>query len=264
MADVPAVLILGDYMVQGGAPGVLASITSTATSALQTFGDHEVLGIVPADATTGAPTASSLGWYPWYDGNYGATLYTVGSSTSTTITVSPSPGWTVDEFKGRTVTVINSATIGFSHRKTITGNTADTLTVASWGGSTPAPGRLFFLGTGAWRDYHAAGGWLHSTEIGVVPSTRGGSSWQALGNGVGIDAGLMHRLQEVYPNFDPVVKLAELAQDETAEKSVQRAAAADVAKYIYPQLKAVELTGPDGEAIKAKIVILPHGASGEG
>lgn len=198
MANVPAVLIVGDYMVQGGAPGVLASFTASGTSALQTFGDHELLGIVPADASTGAPTASTLGWYPWFDGNYGS-LLVVGSSTATTITVSPSPGWTIDQFAGLTVTVIEAATVGFSHRKAIVSNTADTITVTSWGGSTPAPGRLFFIGTGAFRDYHPAAAWLHGSEIGVVPSTRGGSSWQALGNGVGIDAGLMHRLQEIYP-----------------------------------------------------------------
>ena len=199
MANVPSILLVGDYMVQGGAPGVLAGVGSTGLTELEVFGDLDVLRITPSNASTGAPTAASVGWYPWFDGAYGSTIYAVGSSTSTTITVSPSPGWTTDEWKDRFVSVINSSTIGFSHRRLVTGNTADTITVSAWGGGTPAPGRLFFLGSGAWRDYHAAAGWLHSTEIGVVVSTRGGSSWQAAGNGVGPDAGLIQKLQSIHP-----------------------------------------------------------------
>jgi len=211
MANVPSILLIGDTMIQGGQPGVLAALTAAGLTELETFGDFEVLKIVPSDATTGAPTANSLGWYPWFDGAYGSTLYTVDSSTSTTITVSPSPGWTVNEFVNRIVSVINSTTIGFSRRRSILSNTADTITVSSWTGATPAPGRLFFIGDpGAWTDYHAAAGWLHSSESGVVVSTRGGSSWQALGNGIGPDAGLIHRLLEIHPQA-PRFQLAKYA-----------------------------------------------------
>jgi len=213
MANVPSILLIGDTMIQGGAPGVLAGVTSLGASNLQTFGDFEVLKIVPSDASTGAPTATSLGWYPWYDGAYGSTLYSVAAApapSATTISVSPSPGWTVNEFAGRYVSIVNGTTIGYSNRRPIVSNTADTLTVASWLFGTPTAGQIFFISTGAWRDYHAAAGWLHSTEIGVTISTRGGSSWQALGNGVGADAGLIHRLLEIHPQA-PRFQLAKYA-----------------------------------------------------
>ena len=202
MANVPSILLVGDFMVQGGAPGVLAGVSSAGVTELEVFGDLDVLRITPSNATTGAPTASSVGWYPWFDGAYGATLRAVAASpapTATTISVSPNPGWTTDQFKDRIVSVVNSSTIGFSNRRPILSNTSDTLTVSSWPGGTPTAGQIFFISQGGWTDYHAAAGWLHSTEIGVTVSTRGGSSWQATGNGVGPDAGLIQKLQAIHP-----------------------------------------------------------------
>ena len=152
MANVPSILLIGDTMIQGGAPGVLAGVGSTGLSDLQTFGDFEALKIVPSDAATGAPTATSLGWYAWYDGAYGSTLYSVAASpapSATTISVSPSPGWTINEFAGRYVSIVNSSTIGYSNRRPIVSNTADTLTVASWLSGTPTAGQIFFISAGA-------------------------------------------------------------------------------------------------------------------
>ena len=60
MANVPSILLLGDYMVQGGAPGVLAGVGSTGLTELEVFGDLDVLRITPSDASTGAPTAASV------------------------------------------------------------------------------------------------------------------------------------------------------------------------------------------------------------
>lgn len=218
MATVPSVLLVGDYMLNGGNPGVKAQVSSTATTALQEFRDLDVMKVVPSDAATGAPTAGSLSWYPWWDGTYSATDYTKsGAATSTTITAAGSPGWTVDEHVNKWVSVFNSTLIGYQARGLITSNTADTLTVASWvNGSTPTGTVPFFISEGGWRDYHAAPGWRNPYEIAgsIVDAKRGGSTWQALGNGIGPDAGLMHELSKIHP-ASPYFQLAKYVSTAT-------------------------------------------------
>lgn len=198
MADVPAVLLIGDSMVNGGAPGVQGATTSTATTEVETFGDQELMTVVPSDSS-GIPNASTLGWYPWFDLGYGTPNYTTASSTSTSVTVTPNPGWATDEHKGKLVSTVNATTIGFGNRTWITANTSDTLTVSSWT-SAPTAGIQVMIGDGAWRDYHPAAGWLAPIELGLVAANRSGSSPQSLGLGVGPDAGLIHRLMEIYPS----------------------------------------------------------------
>ena len=196
MAATPGVLYIGGFHVQGGNPGLNATADGLLQSTLRSLLDRDVLRITPDHATTGAPTAGSLSCWPWYDGNAGSTTYVVASSTTTTATVSPSPGWTVNAFAGRVMTVCNTAPIngvGFAQRITITSNTADTVTF----GATTAPtvGATFFIGIGRFNDYHPIAGWLDLSEVGN-PSTRGGSSYQTSGLGVGPDATLVRRLLE--------------------------------------------------------------------
>jgi hypothetical protein len=213
MATVPSVLLIGDYMVHGGSPGLRATVSPAGLTTLQEFRDFETLRVVPSDAATGAPTATSLNWFPWFDGGYGATDYTMSAATSTTITASGSPGWTVDEHVNKYVTVMNATLIGFQARGFITSNTADTLTISAWvNGSTPTGTPSFFISQGAWRDYHPAPGWVTIPEISAVDysAKRGGSSWQALGNGVGPDAGLIHRLWSIH-NSSPYFQLSKYA-----------------------------------------------------
>lgn len=210
MATVPGVLIIGDQMVQGG-QNVLADASSIGVTALTNFYDAKVMRITPSSDSTGAPTRTTLGWYPWYDGLAQSTVYSVASSTSTTVTVSPSPGWTVNQWAGKVISVVNATTIGFMQRRTVVSNTADTITVASWSGGTPSAGQFFFLQQGRWFDYHAAAGYIHPTELGLDYARRGGSSWGALGLGVGPDAGLIREFLESAWTTSPWFQLAKYA-----------------------------------------------------
>lgn len=217
MATVPGILIIGNTQVQGGATsGVDSRMSALGATDISKFFDLEVNRITPSSDATGASTAASLNWYPWFDRSGQSTFYTVAASpapTSTTITANgASPGWTVNEWAGRTVAVLNSTTVGFLNFVSVVSNTADTITVASWPGGTPTAGLLFRLGQGRWDDYHPATGHIFIvSELGTrLP--RGGSSVAALGRGVGPDAGLIRQfLAHSYPTA-PYFQLAKHAQ----------------------------------------------------
>ncbi len=196
MATVPGVLYLCEYHGQGGNPGLNANCDGLLGTNLRDLLDREILRVVPDDPTTGVPNAATLGCYPWYDGHGGDTLYVVASSSTTTITVSPSPGWTTNQWAGRKAVLLNTAPIpgvGFARKIPIFSNTADTITF----GATTAPtvGQFFWLGKGVFNDYHPAAGWLHLSEVGN-PSRRTGSSYATDGQGVGPDATMLRRILE--------------------------------------------------------------------
>ncbi len=52
---------------------------------------------------------------------------------------------------------------------------------------------------------------------------------------------LSELLEEAYPDYDPVLQLAGIAQDEGVEMSLRIQAAKEVAKYTHPQLRAVDV-----------------------
>ena len=60
-------------------------------------------------------------------------------------------------------------------------------------------------------------------------------------------------LDKRFPGWSPVVQMAEIAQDAEQAIEVRLSAAKEVAKYIYPQLKAVDLADAAGNP--AKLVI---------
>lgn len=203
MATVPGVLIIGGYHVQGGEPGLLTQVDALNGDNLRYTLDREVQRFVP-DAADGTPNAASLGFWPWYDGAASLTDYTIANSTTTTITATGSPGWTVNQWVGRAVQVRNLVPIpgvGFASRSVITANTANTVTFTPALGTPPAVGASFMLGQGVFLDYHPSGGKLHPSELGQQ-SRRGGSSWQTLGLGVGPDATLLRRLwKDIYTTW---------------------------------------------------------------
>lgn len=49
-----------------------------------------------------------------------------------------------------------------------------------------------------------------------------------------------------YPEYDPVIHMAEIANDSENDISIRFNASKEVAKYRHAQLKAVEVTGEDG------------------
>ena len=58
--------------------------------------------------------------------------------------------------------------------------------------------------------------------------------------------GLLARLQQDFPNYHPIVEMARVANDPNADPQARFAANKEVAKYVTPQLKAVDLTGDLG------------------
>jgi hypothetical protein len=208
MADVPGILIIGDSQVNGGPSGPSTRMDSSRDTAVENLADHSLMRVIPSDDNSGAPNASTLGWYPWWNGLASADLETVSAGTSTTVTVSPSPGWTTNEHAGRRVTIVtDNTTAGWLNHEVVVSNTADTITVASWSGGTPSSTQRLFVGDGRWSDYHPAQGYLHSTELATY-SQRSGSAWGAGGVGIGPDAGIMREFWDRVFRSDPWFQLA--------------------------------------------------------
>jgi len=51
---------------------------------------------------------------------------------------------------------------------------------------------------------------------------------------------LEHLLAERFPGYDPVVAMAEMANDDSLDDSLRASCHKEVAKYCRPQLKAIE------------------------
>lgn len=214
MSDVPGILLIGNSQLNGGPDGVATRVDATGASALEGFRDLSLSRVVPSDNATGEPTADDLEWYPWWDGAGSGFLLTVASGTATTVTVTPSPGWTTDVHAGRRVAILTDATsTGYLNEALVVSNTADTLTVAAWEGGTPTAGQRLFVGVGIWRDYHPAQGYVHPSEAGSTYSKRGGSAWDNGGAGVGPDAGIIREFLDRVFRSDPWFQLAKFTSD---------------------------------------------------
>ena len=53
-------------------------------------------------------------------------------------------------------------------------------------------------------------------------------------------------LAEKFPDYHPVVAMAAVANDKTADPILRFQAHKEVAKYVSPQLKSIEMSNPDG------------------
>jgi len=53
-------------------------------------------------------------------------------------------------------------------------------------------------------------------------------------------AALIERLNDKYPSYDPVIALAELAQDASVDLSVRLDCHKTLANYLYPKMRSVE------------------------
>ncbi len=210
MATVPGVLLLSGYHGQGGAVQVYPGYPF--------FGVDDMADPMFDTYVPGGIAEQPLpDFFPWYDGSASNVTYAINSATTTTITVSPSPGWTVNQWAGRICTVLElyfgvpglplmpkSATV-------IVSNTANVLTL-----STPlavAPTGLWFrIGTGRLVGYHCKGsnygllGAAAGDKFEVTPgvfstiSQSLGSGWAQGGVGLGPDTGLVPALwRKRYP-----------------------------------------------------------------
>ena len=59
---------------------------------------------------------------------------------------------------------------------------------------------------------------------------------------------LFDRIKQKFPNYDPVIKMIEIALDDCNSKELRFNANKEVAQYIYPKKKAVEHKTEDGSA----------------
>ena len=55
-----------------------------------------------------------------------------------------------------------------------------------------------------------------------------------------------------YPNWDPVIAMAEIAHT-TRDESIRLAALKEVSQYIHPKRKAIEHSGPNNEPLIVKL-----------
>jgi len=70
--------------------------------------------------------------------------------------------------------------------------------------------------------------------------------------------GLLVRLQREFPNYHPIVEMARIANDPEKDVNLRAQMHTQVAKYVTPQLKAVEHTGTDGAQLEITVNVIPH------
>ena len=68
----------------------------------------------------------------------------------------------------------------------------------------------------------------------------------------------MTLLERRFPGWHPVVQMAEVANDPEAEPRMRFDACKEVARYVTPALKAIELTGANGGEVNFKVLVVPH------
>lgn len=56
---------------------------------------------------------------------------------------------------------------------------------------------------------------------------------------------LVELMEQMFPGYNPVIQLAEIAQDETVDISYRVTCAKELANYLYPKRKAVDLSGKE-------------------
>ena len=71
---------------------------------------------------------------------------------------------------------------------------------------------------------------------------------------------LIDRIHSKYPNFCPIEAMIEVAKDKEESTTIRIQANREIAKYIYPQLKAVEHSGEIGGENFIRITDVPSGS----
>lgn len=64
---------------------------------------------------------------------------------------------------------------------------------------------------------------------------------------------LVAMLAEKYPDYHPVIAMADIANNEKYDIDLRFQANKECAKYVCPQLKAIELTGQNGNQLSIKV-----------
>ena len=70
---------------------------------------------------------------------------------------------------------------------------------------------------------------------------------------------LLARLDARFPGWHPVIQMAEMANDDTLSTQDRFQAAKEVAKYVTPQLKAIEHRDGDGNTLAPMFAMVLRG-----
>ena len=62
-------------------------------------------------------------------------------------------------------------------------------------------------------------------------------------------AALISLLKKKYPKWDPVIAMADIANERTNDLMLRLQAAKEVAQYVYPKRKAIEHSGEVGQRV---------------
>lgn len=74
---------------------------------------------------------------------------------------------------------------------------------------------------------------------------------------------LLQLIQDTYPGYHPVLEMAKTANDPEADLNTRFNANKEVAKYIEPTLKAVEISGDsEGETLPITVNMIVKDATG--
>lgn len=73
---------------------------------------------------------------------------------------------------------------------------------------------------------------------------------------------LFQLMAENFPGWHPVVAMAEIANDTSLSKDIRLTAMKEVAKYVAPQLKAIEHSGSVDAVQTITVEIFKHGDKG--
>lgn len=69
---------------------------------------------------------------------------------------------------------------------------------------------------------------------------------------------LIELIEKKFPNFDPIISLIEISQDNETPLELKVNCLKEIAKYIHPQRKAVEIAANSDNEISTKVIFLQH------
>ena len=71
--------------------------------------------------------------------------------------------------------------------------------------------------------------------------------------------GLLVELRRQFPGYDPIMEMAKIALNEQHTPELRMSANKEIAKYVYPALRAVEHSGGMEDSLEVTVRIVPHG-----
>lgn len=66
---------------------------------------------------------------------------------------------------------------------------------------------------------------------------------------------LQQEVKNKYPGFNPVVELVKMFKNRKLEPTIRLTALKEATTYLFPKLKAVEITGENGDAVQTNLMV---------